>query len=249
MKKNLLLIFLILLFITGCGKGKEVEIEVKEIVYECEEGYTLNYDKRCEKSTVIPANINYTCPEGYYLNGNICQREDLKTVEIGNPVCEVGYEYDSWRNVCMSTKTVPSYYEYNCPNNSIEYNKACYVYLSDDPIYGNNPYAICIYGTVTSVGIINPTNYCRYYSVLNMIQSAPKCPSGYTFLRDNTCTSTEWKKIDLELNCPIGYVKKDEYLCSKIFTVEANINYTCPDGYTLGKEMCSKTEYMEAKIK
>lgn len=259
MNKPLKVIFLIcfLLFISACDVNMIKKFKEKDykIEYQCDSGYSLKSDKICEKISYSQIKISYTCPSGYVLLNGVCQQEIETTKEIKGTSCDYGYEYESMHNYCRSTKRANAYYEYSCPNGYFEYGNYCWKYFGEDGKYvEDNIHVFCIKGTLTSAGIINPTNYCKYYFRYEMTKSGPFCPVGYGYDSSiittvNACRSTEWKKVNVILECPAGYYSKSQYSCYKILQTQPIEEQSCEYDYNLQGDLCVKIDYKKPKEK
>ena len=98
--KRIILLFISILFITGCTKeekqlvcekgnlinGKCEIVESIDVSLKCREGYTLNEEtKKCENTITIAAKQVSKCPDGYFIGSDLwcfSEKEYPKEVKL-----------------------------------------------------------------------------------------------------------------------------------------------------------------------
>lgn len=247
--KKFMFIFL-LVFLTACSKS-----EVKEIVYECEEGYQLN-DNMCIKTVeTLPAKINYECPVGYQLSGTICIKNEYINVDLVK-TCPTGTSLvmKDGKEKCYKVTSIPMKIKnYWCMNNDILSGTNC---ISRE--YANPKLDYMCYGN-------------EYYDSQNgwcqLVAASKFCPSGYNPIRYNNNSYVKCVRTPTpSYSCPDGYkssngkcvkeiitkayytegcdsdyiINLDEKACKKYEYLEPNVTKTCKSGYTLNGNVCER---------
>lgn len=133
MKKSIILMSFLLLFLTGCGEKdsyvclngytlnpgnnkcyREVETEATPNYY-CTDTDEVIDGSKCKKTALTQANITRACNPGYYAEGGLCVKSG--TI-INYEKCGVNKTYDSKKDECYDK--VNTIILYNCSTGELD---------------------------------------------------------------------------------------------------------------------------------
>ena len=216
--KRIILLFIFILFITGCNKeekqlvcekgnlinGKCEIVESIDVSLKCREGYTLNEEtKKCENTITIAAKQVSKCPDGYFIGS------------------------DLW---CFSEKEYPKEVKLNCTSPNIKDDDLfSTTYVKDNVCYEK----LCI--TISEDG----TSCTEFKETVLDAKVEESCPDG-TKNDDGICRKKYW--MDRKYSCELGEMVGKECIIKDEIEQDA---YCDNNEYKLNEEKnsCEKKVY------
>ncbi|MBQ8681592.1 MAG: serine/threonine protein kinase [Bacilli bacterium] len=261
------LIVLILLLIYGCSYNKKCDAgyvnkngSCVKGYYYCDNGYSLNKDNKCQKTTEsIDARVNAYCDDDYILNGDYCVKSDTKEPKMAYQ-CATGFTLNGTK--CVAEEAAAPNASYSCPSGYTLIGDKCgkaitekattsYTCPSGYTLSGttcsktenNSSYVVttktCSRGTYNSsrdkccVGF-----YCIYEPTVNKSCSQGTYSNGTCVVKSTTNATTKY-------SCSSGYQLVANQ-CVKTETKDPSVSLSCSSGYTLKSNVCYRAVSVDA---
>lgn len=224
--------------------------------YYCTDGYVLNKDNKCSKTTEsIDAKVTYSCKKDYALNGEECVRTDTTdpvqksqclegfTLKDGKCVkesmaepnislsCSSGYTLIDKQ--CVKAETVNASSKYKCSDSkyTLSGTQCSYTYSSSSYITRT-----CSTGSYSS-----SKGCCVYkysYGMYEYCIGYPNVGCSKGTYKNNTCVITDTVSASLSYYCSSSDYTLVGNQCIKTYTKNPSVSYSCSSGFTLKGNVC-----------
>lgn len=224
--------------------------------YYCTDGYVLNKDNKCSKTTEsIDAKVTYSCKKGYALNGEDCVKTDT-TDPIEKSMCLEGFTmkdgvcvresiaepnvslscssgYTLIDKQCVKAETVNAKSKYKCSDSKYTLSGTQCTYT-----YSNSSYIT----KTCSVGSYSSSKGCcvyKYsYSMYEYCVGNPNIGCSKGTYKNNTCVITDTVSASLSYYCSSSDYTLVGNQCIKTYTKNPSVSFSCSSGFTLKDNVC-----------
>lgn len=201
---------------------KKVEIinkclfsDVSDMIYKCNDGYTLTSDNKCEKVITLNAKETKVCASGYTLSNNQCVSVESTPI-TETEVCEVPNNY-SHKDSFFGNITKDNIIKVTLKTNSNN-KKYCSVKWCEDLSFVDWGIMECL-GNVQSGAYADDT----------LLKIKKSCPEGMKEI-SGVCKKTA--SVKKEYSCDKGELSGKKCLSTEV----KEALYTCPDNYKYNEE-------------
>ena len=255
----------------------EKDIEYKEVIASCPEGYKKTSDgTKCYKTTTTSSTEKPVCPtvSGFTLSsqdGFTC-KYTKSTTSSEKPVCPTvsGFTLSGQDGfTCKYTKTTTSTVDPVCPAKSgWNVSRSGFTCNYSRSVTTSYQVPVTVSKTCYSQKVVKPCGSCapvtqnipydcsttsyetRYDTKTETDSSVASCPSGYNKSGDN-CVSSSTVSDTKTASCPSGYNKSGNS-CVKSTSTNSykELILSCPSGFNMdnGKTSCSRVVEKTVKV-